>query len=176
MTGHDVNIDFNEYMGTFLELYNTYFPVKEYKIKEKHIGKPNITTVIRNSIKERNRLQKLYAKWPLTYERQFKKYRNMLTSLIRKAKNDYLINTLKEGAGNSKKTWNVVNDLLGRKRNSNSNVFVHQGRNLTDSLHIAEEFNNYFSNLAENLAQRIENFRISYERCLTEPVHFFLFT
>ena len=96
----------------------------------------------------------------------------MLTSLIRKAKCDYLINTLEEGAGNSKKTWSVVNDLLGRKRSSNSNLFVHQGRNLTDSLDIVEEFNNYFSNVAEILAQPIEDPRISYERYLPEPVHF----
>ena len=56
-------------MVTFKNFYNKHFIVKEYEIKEKHIGKFYITPAIKSSIRERNRLQRLYAKWPLTYER-----------------------------------------------------------------------------------------------------------
>lgn len=34
MSGHDVNEDFNMYINNFLQLYNTYFQVKEYTIKK----------------------------------------------------------------------------------------------------------------------------------------------
>ena len=88
-------------------MYNITFPIIEHKIKNKYLNKPYITSSIRNSIKERNRLQKLYAKWPLTYEKQFKKYRNMLTNIIKQAKNNYHINSLTQNAGNASKTWNI---------------------------------------------------------------------
>ena len=48
-------------------------------------------------------LERLYAKWPLTYDKQFKHYRNTLTSVIRAAKNDYYKSKLKANAGNTKK-------------------------------------------------------------------------
>ena len=83
MIGQDVNEDFNTYMDKYLQLYNVNFLIKEYEIKEKHIDKSYITHAIQNSIKHRNKLQKLYAKWPLTNEETFKKYRNTLTSVIR---------------------------------------------------------------------------------------------
>ena len=40
----------------FTNLYNNHFPVKQITIKEKHYGKPYITSGIKNSIKQRNRL------------------------------------------------------------------------------------------------------------------------
>ena len=70
---------------------------------------------IKQSIKERNRLQKLYAKWPITYGNVFKAYRNKLTSIIRAAKEKYHNDKLKEHAGNPKKMWATINTLLGKK-------------------------------------------------------------
>lgn len=58
-------------------IYNTHFTIKSFEIKEKHFGKPYITPGIIRSIKHRNKLQKLFAKWPLSYETTFKKYRNI---------------------------------------------------------------------------------------------------
>lgn len=54
----------------FSELYNKHFTVKQL-------------------IRQRNKLQKLYAKWPLTYEATFKSLRNKVTSTIRSAKENY---------------------------------------------------------------------------------------
>ena len=61
-------------MEKFKGLYNIHFPIRSFKIKEKHFGKPYITPGIIKSIKHRNKLQKLYAKWPLSYEAIFKRY------------------------------------------------------------------------------------------------------
>ena len=115
LTGQDVNNDFDIYMNTFTQLYNRYFYVREYKVKKEHTSKPYITEGIRKSIKHRNKLQKLSAKWPLTYEKEFKRYRNMLTSIIKTAKDSYYKSTLKDNAGNPSKTWQIINDILKRK-------------------------------------------------------------
>ena len=52
-------------MNKFQCLYNDHFQIKSFVIKEKHYGKPYITPGIIRSIKHRNKLQKLYGKWPL---------------------------------------------------------------------------------------------------------------
>ena len=104
---------FTSYMEKFKSFYNNNFPLKSFSIKEKHYGKPYITPGIIKSIKHRNKLQKLYAKWPLTYETTFKKYRNMLTTVIRKAKQDYCKSKLIDQQGNTKKTWETLHSLMG---------------------------------------------------------------
>ena len=43
----DVNKDFDKYMENLIMHYNNNFPIKEYTIKEKHIGKPYITSAIK---------------------------------------------------------------------------------------------------------------------------------
>ena len=86
---NDINKSFDNYMSGFSYLYDKHFPVKTFTYKEKHHNKPYITAGIRKSIKHRNKLQKLYAKWPLTYGTQFKRYRNTLTATIKAAKDNY---------------------------------------------------------------------------------------
>lgn len=101
-------------MEKFLELYDHHFPLKEFTRKENHINKPYITQAIKTSIKRRNKLQKLYAKWPLTYGKTFTLYRNTLTSMIRSAKENYYKSKLKENTGNTKKTWDIIKPLWGK--------------------------------------------------------------
>ena len=76
-------------MKKFLSLYNSHFLVKLITVKERHIVKTYITTAIRNFIKHANKLQRLCARWPITYEKEFKQYRNMLTKIIRTAKENH---------------------------------------------------------------------------------------
>ena len=110
----DINAIFATCMITFSNLYNKHFPIIEHTIKEKHMNKPYITQGIKNAIKTRKRLQKFYAKWPITYERTFKNYRNTLTALIRRTKSEYYKSKLSENAGNTKKIWEVANDIMGK--------------------------------------------------------------
>ena len=170
--GQDINEDFCTYIRDFLQLYNKHFPIKEYRIKEKHAIKPYITSAIKTSIKQRNRLQKLYAKWPLTYEKAFKRYRNMLTSVIRTAKENHYKSTLKENSSNAKGTWKIVNDLLGRKCKVNPVSFISQGEATSDNVSISEGFNEYFCNVANTLAQNIEDTPTSFDSYLPQPVSF----
>lgn len=94
----------NSCITKFKNLYDTHFPVKSFPIKKKHFGKPYITPGIMKSIKYRNKLQKLFARWPLTYGTIFRKYRNTLTTVIRTAKANYFKSKLSQVSGDVKKT------------------------------------------------------------------------
>ena len=56
---------------------------------------------------------------------------------------------------NVKKTWNVINSVLGRKKEEQLFKLRIDGKDINDEVEIANEFNNYFSNVAENLVNKI---------------------
>lgn len=164
-----VNDVFDAYINRFLTLYDTHFPIKYFPVKRKHIDKPYITNNLKRSIKERNRLQKLYAKWPITYGPTFKKYRNTLTSLLRTARANYFKSKLSENEGDVRKTWGIINDLMGKDSHSSVNSINFNGKILSNNKDIAEEFNKYFSNVANTLAQNIAPSPVPFTRYLPDP-------
>lgn len=173
--GSGVDEHFSTYMDQFLQLYNKHFPIKEVIIKDKHNNKPYITQGIRKSIKERNRLQKLYAKWPISYSNAFKNYRNSLTLIIRKAKQTYYQKRLEDNAGNSKKTWEILNNIMGKDKNQLPTSMTFPDKTSSSNPEIAELFNNYFCSIAGNLAQSVEHTPVSYKHFLPNPTPFSLY-
>ena len=82
------------------------------------INKQYITAEIKQLIKRKNKLAKLYAKYPITYENTYKDFRNNLTSEIRNSKRKYYEEKLTESNNNPSKTWKTINHLLRRKCNN----------------------------------------------------------
>lgn len=84
MIGHDTDKDFELYMSTFLQ-HNTYFPEKKITYMLKRGMKLNHTLQreVKSRLNNNNKNQKLSDKRPLTNERKFMKYRNMLTEIIK---------------------------------------------------------------------------------------------
>ena len=65
-------------------------------------------------VKEKHKLQKLYNRKPITYGDRYRKMRNSLNSVIRKAKADYFRTKIRNNTNNSRETWRVINSLLGK--------------------------------------------------------------
>ena len=123
------------------------FPLKYSKQKTSTSGY-YLTSGLVQSIKEKHRLSRLASKWPMTYKTKYKAYRNILTTLLRKAKNNYYKNKLKSSQGNPKETWRTINKLMGRTEQSSGNVTIHLN-NITDS-DTPDAFNNHFINILDN--------------------------
>lgn len=169
-TSNSVSDIFEIFLVTFLEIYDKNFPNKTYVIKDKYIGKPYITQGIIKSIKERNRLQRLYSKWPLTYENTFKRYRNKLTSVIRAAKADYYKTTLNINKGNSRKFWEIVNNIMGKDKQIELPYSIaYEGSNIYKKEDIAEAFNDHFCNIATSLLSS-HNVQHSFKDFMPHPV------
>ena len=125
-------------MNDLIMLFNNTFPIKKIKFELQKIKKPwihegilkCIIKIIKNKIGDR-----------FIY---YKKYKNILTSLIRLSENMYYSSKLNIDKNNSKNTWAILNKLLKpnpNKKNSNSPS--------------SEEFNDYFSNIGEKLASEM---------------------
>ena len=112
---------------------------------------PWITPQIQREISRRNRLFKKHAKNPtkISWE-EFKKQRNRVTSLRRKGLKAFCM----EASTNTKhhgEFWNNLRSLLPNKGKKQSKIrLIDNERVNTDSLSVAETFNNYFCEVARS--------------------------
>ena len=70
----------------FGSLYNRYFPLVTKKFKPNSNNKPYISSQIKDKIRYKNKLAKLYAKYPITYGKEYHRLRNKVTNLTRQIK------------------------------------------------------------------------------------------
>ena len=109
------------------------------------------------SINRKNKLYKKYASSPtICNKRKLSQYRNTLTTLLRNAKKQYYTDLLDEHKYNLKQTWNVLNNLLGRsQKNALPTTFKINNMDQSNPEVISNSFNNYFTNIGPNLADKI---------------------
>ena len=127
--------------------------------------KPWITKGILKSIRKK---QNLYCKYKrsnfnsLSGDR-YKKFRNILTLVIKNAKRNYYSDILKQNRHDTRKTWQTINELLCGKKVSGKGTDIEKltihknggSRVITDDHEIASEFNKFFVDIGKNLADKI---------------------
>ena len=173
MNSQDPQVSFDNFERIFTAVFMKCFPLITKKIKNKNRNKPHVTNEIKELIKEKNSLQRKYAKYPITYKEQYKFIRNKVTKEINKSKNNYSKGKLEESKGDSKKTWGVINNILCRNKNQHSiNEIYHNDETITDKETISETFNKHFSNVASELADKIPDTQINYSYYLDRNQNF----
>ena len=94
--------------------------------------------------------------------------------MIRQAKIIHYQNEFKKYKGNIKKTWGTINSILNRNRKVNnfpSHIISQKGK-LDNIQDIVNEFNDYFCNIGQALAQKIPDSRKSFSHFLKKQIHF----
>ena len=79
---------------------------------------------------------------------------NKLTNIIRKSKRDHYTERLKSTQGDSKRTWQVLNEVLGRGQKGTILPDTN-GNGSKNVINLTNSFNNHFASLGENLASKI---------------------
>ena len=67
-------------------------------------------------------------------------------------------NVLNDNKNNSKKVWNIVNELVCNRKQKDSGptkILTDTGCTITDPQAIAEEFNKFFVNVGKKMATKI---------------------
>ena len=125
---------------------------------------PWITSGLIKSINYKNFL---YEKWKKSKNKKnklgdqdlydkYKNYRKRLKNLINCAKNKFYSKKFDQCKGNSKKTWNLINELRGKSKTNHKSSFVINGTLIKERRVIADEFNKYFVSVASNLNENVE--------------------
>ena len=123
--------------------------INKYKLKFK--SKPWITLVLQKSISVKNKLLSNFMneKDPILKEEfhtNYKKYRNLLSTLMKKSKQAYYNKYFERNWNNIKNTWKWIKSLISLKTVASSVPTVDTIANPYD---IANTFNNYFASIAE---------------------------
>ena len=106
--------------------------------------KPWITRAIKKSIKVKHNLYKkiIVSKFKDECVSKYKRYRNLLTTVLRNARRTYYCQLFEAHKGDTGQTWKSINELLG-----------HVGRNKSKSQHLQIEKISIGENGKEDLLQ-----------------------
>lgn len=164
---NDPNISYDNFI-TALQNYKS-LATKEKIMKinsSKHKIKPWITDGVIRSIRIRDKLASRIKNEPENIElrRTYIHYRNKITCLIKRLKNDYYKMKIESASGNIRKIWQVINSSTGDKtipinHSYTLDVVNDNAANRINSIEnpreVAGAFNKYFSEIGANLASQI---------------------
>ena len=119
---NDVNFSINEYLSKIDSLLDVHAPIQKLNKKElKFLTKPWITQGLQNSIKKKNNIYPKSVKCKNKIRKEFhhssyKKYRNILSAHLKRAKEKYFTNFFNKNVKDLKKTWKSIKTLVSMKR------------------------------------------------------------
>ena len=145
---------------SYQNLIDKYFPLKKVSKKIlKFISKPWLTKGLKISIKTKNKLNfKLRKKYTEKAERYFRRYRNILTKVKKKAFHSYYAEKAAAAKNDIGKTWQVINEIIRRKKKKESSIFrMHDkdGNVVHSQKGIANLLNCHFSTIGSKMAENI---------------------
>ena len=127
-------------------------------------SKPWITLGLQKSISVKNKLLKNFInkKDPVLKEEfhtNYKKYRNLLSTLMKKSKQAYYDKYFEKNWNNIKNTWKGIKSLISLKTvasNVPTVLSLDNGNTVTNFYDIANTFNNYFASIAETTKKNVK--------------------
>ena len=113
--------------------------------------KPWLTTELKRQLNMKNKLYKKFLRNPSPQNMsKYKEQRNKTKFLIRKAEREHYHHLITANKSNMKKTWNTINDLLGRSKSCGQlpKQFIINNSPTSDRTLTANHFNNHFATIA----------------------------
>jgi hypothetical protein len=96
-------------------------------------------------------------------ETKYKRYRNRLNHSLQLAKRLYCEQQLERNKSNCKKTWNILNEIINKRKQTSKlpSTFIINNADCSDPISIANIFSKYFSTLGSNLPSKIPQVPVS---------------
>ena len=111
----------NKYLLKIDSLLDTHAPFKKRnKMELRFLTKPWITQGLQNSIKKKNNIYSKFVKcknkiMKELHHNNYKNYRNLVSTLLKRAKEKYFTNFFNENIKDIKKTWKGIKSLVSTK-------------------------------------------------------------
>lgn len=139
---------FHVKLDTFFE---NSFPLITSPQKRKRKEKPWITQELKRLIRRKNKLYLVFHKRPTLFnEIQYKSLKRIVRCALRRAQKEYYHAQLEANRNNIKKTWEILNDLMGRgKKKSQVTEINVENRTIANPHEIAEEMNLHFATVGK---------------------------
>ena len=155
-----LNIKVDTFLLNLENLIKKHCPKKKLNKKMLKLrNKPWINFKIQKMMKIRDKLFKQFkvSNSPAALK-AYKQFRNRVVNEIRQSKKNYYQQYFDENKNNMKLLWKGIKDIISLTPN-NTDTFSHlvddNGLNISESTHIANKFNEYFTKVAERITKKI---------------------
>ena len=160
----DPNGSYQTFEKLMQNTYKRHFPNKRVKFnKYQHKLSNWITTGILKSIEFRGNLYKRLKLCPIdspeyeTYKHNLKMYQGYLNQCIRTAKKEYYVNEFIKFKNDIRKTWDTLEGIIckNKMKSEYPRNFIDRGQQIAGDKNIADNFNEYFTQIGPCLANSI---------------------
>ena len=151
----DTQIKYDNFIETYTNHYDTVFTTTTTKRKKQRTNpKPWIIPWLEEACDRKNRLYHAYVKDPsISNKIKYQKMKKFVNKHITKAKNKFYTSYFHKYNSNSRKQWQMINGLLNRSKHQQNAIKLKDsmGCVIKGPTKVAENFNTYFTNIAEKL-------------------------
>lgn len=154
---------YSDFNNIFKENIMLNTKVLKARKKKQIIRKPYITNEIRDLCNEKEKLNNLLRNGVNISDLKKNRYkilRNMIPNKIRSAKKKYYSEQLNLNVDNPKQVWSIINEVVYNKKPKNKNeeisIIKHNNNIISDTMMIANHFNEYFIGIGKNLIENIK--------------------
>ena len=158
----DIHTEFQSLNNTLTKTIDKYLPLQRLSKKATKLKqKPWLSKGILKSSKVKNRLYKKLVKTNFRntdLHSKYKQYRNILTHIIDAAKQKYYQKQLFTSKNDSKRTWQVLNDLIGKNKKDAKlpDKLLCNTKTIQDPKEIANTLNKHFAEIGKTNQNEID--------------------
>ena len=159
----NVNYSTESFLNKINSLLSNYVPLKKInKYKLKFRSKPWITTGLQKSISVKNKFLTNFIKKKDPAKKaelhlQYKNHRNLLSTLLKKSKENYYKKCFESNWNNAKIIWKGIKSLITLKDITSSVPrTISHGENLITNPYYIANINNYFSSIVDTAKENIK--------------------
>ena len=148
---------FNTFYEAFTKEYDLAFPIKRIRLKCK-ANKSWVTDSLAKCLKKNNKLYKMFKRHPTTINKiMYQKYKSKLSGIMKKAEKDHVGTMFEQCKGNLSKSWKIIKHLINQNSKTKKvHNFIIKDNLVSDRKVIAKGFNDFFTNIGPNLANKIK--------------------
>ena len=169
---YDANVAYDVFSNNYIELLNKYFPYKRIS-RQKFKDKPYITSGIKVSIREKNKLYHKYLKNRSDVnEAAWKAYRNKVNTCIKIAETNYYRTILNDKNNNNANIWKTFGKIINKNKikNKKCSILNIDDQDITDEIGITRAYNKHFSEIANRLGAKFSNINNNeFQKFLGDP-------
>ena len=155
----------DNYVSNFLKhfnaTYNSCFPLKKKVIGTKRILSPWITNSLIKSIRVKHYQYKLVKRGEFD-KADYLLYCKILDKLVKTSKRQYFASVFHGIKCDIKKTWKLLNNMIGRKSKYNRNINIEADGIRINTHDIPNKFNEYFTTIGQQIKDNIPSSNMNF--------------
>ena len=152
---NDVNVIFNNFLNTYLRIFYCSFSVQKFLVGNK--CREWLTKCLLISCRHKKDLYLLCKMSDnIVLKNIYKEYCKILTSTIQLAKKLHNNELISQSENKTKTAWNIIKSLTNKRADGSEEPMLNiEGKLIKNPQILAETFNDYFSNIVEELVTKI---------------------